>query len=40
MTACQTHGTTFEVASPMVFLGSDWFGDRTGIFELSLPLQK
>lgn len=33
MDACQNHYTTFEVISPMVFLGSDWFGDRTGIFQ-------
>ncbi|MGJ8723088.1 MAG: LOG family protein [Roseibacillus sp.] len=33
MDACQNHYQTFEVISPMVFLGSDWFGDRTGIFE-------
>lgn len=32
MDACQNHYQTFEVISPMVFLGSDWFGDRTGIF--------
>lgn len=33
MDACQNHYQTFEVVSPMVFLGSDWFGDRTGIYE-------
>jgi len=33
MDACQNHYTTFEVISPMVFVGSDWFGDRTGIYE-------
>lgn len=33
MDACQNHYQTFEVVSPMIFLGSDWFGDRTGIYE-------
>lgn len=33
MDACQNHYRTFEVVSPMVFLGRDWFGDRTGIYE-------
>ncbi|MEM9081562.1 MAG: hypothetical protein AAGC74_12820, partial [Verrucomicrobiota bacterium] len=33
MDACQNHYKTFQVVSPMVFLGSDWFGERTGIFE-------
>ena len=33
MDACQNHYQTFEVVSPMVFLGRDWFGERTGIFE-------
>ena len=33
MDACQNHYQTFEVMSPMVFLGSDWFGERTGIYE-------
>lgn len=32
MDACQNHYQTFEVVSPMVFMGSDWFGERTGIF--------
>ena len=33
MDACQNHYGTFDVISPMVFLDSDWFGSRTGIFE-------
>lgn len=33
MDACQNHYQTFEVVSPMVFLGQDWFGERTGIFK-------
>ncbi len=33
MDACQNHYATFEVVSPMVFLGSDWFGPRTGIYQ-------
>ncbi len=33
MDACQNHYETFEVTSPMVCLGRDWFGDRTGIFD-------
>ena len=32
MDACQNHYQTFELMSPMVFLGSDWFGEQTGIF--------
>lgn len=34
MDACQNHYQTFEVESPMVFLGSDWFGERTGIYDV------
>ncbi|GHC62473.1 hypothetical protein [Roseibacillus persicicus] len=33
MDACQNHYRTFQVVSPMVFLGRDWFGERTGIHE-------
>ncbi|MDP0491756.1 MAG: hypothetical protein Q7Q71_11965 [Verrucomicrobiota bacterium JB023] len=33
MDACQNHYQTFEVISPMVFLGRDWFGEQTGIYE-------
>ncbi len=34
MDACQNHYATFKFLSPMVFLGSDWFGEKTGIYDV------